>query len=101
MDAAEITAVSHQREEPDLQFQYYNTKDIYQPGEMPTTQPPLDVEEYSGVPKINAPPREVLLTPSPHFFNTPVNTSFSTVHVPLNVFDRGLADHEWCNFNII
>ncbi|KAG8232668.1 hypothetical protein J437_LFUL011901, partial [Ladona fulva] len=32
--------------------------------------------------------REMVLNPSRHFHGTPVNTSFSSVHVPTNVYDK-------------
>ncbi|CAL1679525.1 unnamed protein product [Lasius platythorax] len=31
--------------------------------------------------------REIELTPDSHFYNIPVNTSYSSVHIPTNVFD--------------
>ncbi|XP_076283345.1 ca[2+] channel Muscle-specific alpha2/delta subunit isoform X1 [Lasioglossum baleicum] len=31
--------------------------------------------------------REIELTPDSHFYNIPVNTSFSSVHIPTNVYD--------------
>lgn len=30
----------------------------------------------------------ISLTPNSHFYNIPVNTSYSSVHVPTNVYDR-------------
>ena len=35
--------------------------------------------------------REIELTPDSHFYNIPVNTSFSSVHVPTNVYDMSPA----------
>ncbi|XP_054010963.1 voltage-dependent calcium channel subunit alpha-2/delta-3 isoform X2 [Hylaeus anthracinus] len=35
--------------------------------------------------------RNITLTPDSHFYNIPVNTSFSSVHVPTNVYDMGPA----------
>ncbi|XP_015587853.1 voltage-dependent calcium channel subunit alpha-2/delta-3 isoform X2 [Cephus cinctus] len=32
--------------------------------------------------------RNITLTPDSHFYNIPVNTSFSSVHVPTNIYDR-------------
>ncbi|CAB3365530.1 Hypothetical predicted protein [Cloeon dipterum] len=57
----------------------------------PTPEPPLNyttgIAHYrKKVPLVYYQPLE--LEPDPHFFNIPVNTSFSTVHVPTNVFDR-------------
>ncbi|XP_037905987.1 voltage-dependent calcium channel subunit alpha-2/delta-3 isoform X5 [Hermetia illucens] len=87
MDTAENTAMSHQNEEVDKYFEYYNSKDMIEPGETPPTEPPRDLEEM-GVPRIVLPPKEIVLTPNAQFFNIPVNTSVSSVHVPTNVFDR-------------
>ncbi|XP_065354031.1 voltage-dependent calcium channel subunit alpha-2/delta-4 isoform X3 [Cloeon dipterum] len=69
MDAAEATAISS-HEELVLEHEYWNAKLIVPQGE--------EVPEGS---------REMVLTPNSHFYNIPVNTSFSTVHVPTNVFD--------------
>nr|CAD7196612.1 unnamed protein product [Timema douglasi] len=70
MDAAENTAMSHQEEEV-TKYEYYNVKRIKNPGE------PLKEKEM-----------EMLLTPNKHFNNIPVNTSYSAVHVPTNVYDE-------------
>ncbi|CAK9808523.1 Voltage-dependent calcium channel subunit alpha-2/delta-3 [Anthophora plagiata] len=35
--------------------------------------------------------REMELTPDSHFYNIPVNTSFSSVHIPTNVYDMSPA----------
>lgn len=35
--------------------------------------------------------RKMLLTPDSHFYNIPVNTSFSSVHIPTNVYDMSPA----------
>jgi voltage-dependent calcium channel alpha-2/delta-3 len=71
MDAAENTAMSH-HDELVLEHDYLNAKLMVPEGE-------------------KAPPggREMLLTPNSHFYNIPVNTSVSSVHVPTNVFDGG------------
>ncbi|XP_059477991.1 voltage-dependent calcium channel subunit alpha-2/delta-3 isoform X4 [Neocloeon triangulifer] len=69
MDAAENTAMSH-HDELVLEHDYLNAK--------------LMVPEGEQVPKGG---REMVLTPNSHFYNIPVNTSVSSVHVPTNVFD--------------
>jgi hypothetical protein len=71
MDAAENTAMSH-HDELVLEHEYWNAKLLVPEGE---TAPPGG--------------RAMALTPNSHFYNIPVNTSFSSVHVPTNVFDGG------------
>jgi len=71
MDAAENTAMSH-HDELVLEHEYWNAKLLVPEGE-----------------KIPEGGREMVLTPNSHFYNIPVNTSFSSVHVPTNVFDGG------------
>ena len=72
MDSAEATAVS-QQDEIVMEYEYYNTKTLRPPGE------PLE----KGA-------KEMVLTPSKHFYSIPVNTSYSAVHVPTNVYDQGI-----------
>lgn len=72
MDSAEATAVS-QQDEVVTEYEYYNTKTLRPPGE------PL---EKGG--------KEMILTPNKHFYNIPVNISYSAVHVPTNVYDQGI-----------
>lgn len=92
MDTAENTALSHQNDMADKMFSYYNAKSMAEPGEptppAPTTPP--DMDDQIGEPLIYVPPKVLVLEPRPEFHNTPVNFSVSSVHVPVNVFDRGL-----------
>ncbi|XP_017839483.1 voltage-dependent calcium channel subunit alpha-2/delta-3 isoform X1 [Drosophila busckii] len=90
MDTAENTALSHQNDMPDKMFSYYNAKEMAEPGE-PTPPPPTtppDMDDQIGEPLIYVPPKVLTLEPRPEFHNTPVNFSVSSVHVPVNVFDR-------------
>lgn len=92
MDTAENTALSHQNDMADKMFSYYNAKEMAEPGE-PTPPPPTtppDMDDQIGEPLIYVPPKVVVLEKRPEFHNTPVNFSVSSVHVPVNVFDRGL-----------
>ncbi|XP_023291633.1 voltage-dependent calcium channel subunit alpha-2/delta-3 isoform X2 [Lucilia cuprina] len=87
MDTAENTALTYQSEKPDKYFSYYNSKEMIEPHEPIPTEPPRDLEDAGG-PKIFVQPKEIVLTPKAEFFNTPVNMSVSSVHVPTNVYDR-------------
>lgn len=72
MDAAENTAISFQDEVPN-DFEYYNAKCLTS-DEDPCTNDSLKAD----------------LMHDSHFWNLEVNTSFSAVHVPTNVYDRGI-----------
>ncbi|XP_060654964.1 LOW QUALITY PROTEIN: voltage-dependent calcium channel subunit alpha-2/delta-3 [Drosophila nasuta] len=90
MDTAENTALSHQNDLADKMFSYYNAKEMAEPGE-PTPPPPTtppDMDDQIGEPLIYVPPKVLVLEPRPEFHNTSVNFSVSSVHVPVNVFDR-------------
>lgn len=76
MDAAENTAISSQDEALE-NFEYYNAKCLTM-DEDPCTNESLKAD----------------VTPNPHFWNLEVNTSFSAVHVPTNVYDRGFFINE-------
>ncbi|XP_055687320.1 voltage-dependent calcium channel subunit alpha-2/delta-3 isoform X1 [Lutzomyia longipalpis] len=89
MDAAENMALSFEHSEANFDFQYYNAKEMIEPGEAPPTADPRELDD-DGEPKKLIPPKEIVLTPDPHFFNERVNTNHSSVHVPTNVFDRSL-----------
>lgn len=88
MDAAENTAMSHQNDPVNITFQYYNSKEMLEPF---ATSPPnitRSLDDRSIVPPY-VPPSTIVLKPSSHFFDVPVNISKSSVHVPTNVYDRG------------
>lgn len=89
MNNAEEIALSHQNDPPDTNLSYYNAKEMLQPGE--TAPPPLTLDiDFAGIPPANITPKTIILTPMPEFFDEPINTSVSSVHVPTNVFDRGI-----------
>lgn len=69
MDAVEGAAVSaHDKEPPGIDYKVR----IAKPFEAsPNTSLPLDLKENS------------------HFYNIPVNITYSSVHVPTYVYDRG------------
>ncbi|XP_055909802.1 voltage-dependent calcium channel subunit alpha-2/delta-3 isoform X2 [Eupeodes corollae] len=87
MDTAENTALSHQNDVEDKTFSYYNAKEMLEPGEKAPTEPPPELEDVI-MEKTKVPPKEIILQPKAEFFNTPVNISLSSVHVPTNVYDR-------------
>ncbi|XP_034475779.1 voltage-dependent calcium channel subunit alpha-2/delta-3 [Drosophila innubila] len=90
MDTAENTALTHQNDMADKMFSYYNAKEMAEPGE-PTPPPPTtppDMDDQIGEPLIYVPPKVLVLEPRPEFHNASVNFSVSSVHVPVNVYDR-------------
>lgn len=88
MDTAENTAISYDEEPVNQSFQYYNAKEMIEPGEIITTPIPMIDEDPADI-TTPIPPKEIVLTKKKHFFNEAVNTSVSSVHVPTNVYDRG------------
>ncbi|XP_017106908.1 voltage-dependent calcium channel subunit alpha-2/delta-3 isoform X7 [Drosophila bipectinata] len=90
MDTAENTALSHQNDLADKMFSYYNAKEMLEPGDPfpPIPTPAPDMDKDIGEPLIYVQPKVVVLEKRPEFHNTPVNFSVSSVHVPVNVFDR-------------
>lgn len=89
MSNAEEIALSDQHVKGDTNLSYYNAKEMLEPGE--TAPPPLSLDiDFAGIPPANITPKTIILTPTPEFFDEPINTSVSSVHVPTNVFDRGI-----------
>ncbi|XP_068145663.1 voltage-dependent calcium channel subunit alpha-2/delta-3 isoform X4 [Drosophila tropicalis] len=90
MDTAENTALSHQNDMADKMFSYYNAKEMLEPNDPipPIPTPAPDMDKDIGEPLIYVQPKVLELTPRPEFHNTAVNFSVSSVHVPVNVFDR-------------
>ncbi|XP_041769971.1 voltage-dependent calcium channel subunit alpha-2/delta-3 isoform X3 [Anopheles merus] len=87
MDTAENTAISFDEEPVNQSFQYYNAKQMIEPGEIITTPIPMIDEDPADI-TTPIPPKEIVLTKKRHFFNEAVNTTVSSVHVPTNVYDR-------------
>lgn len=97
MDAAENLAMSSEHKEADRTFSYYNAKEFVEPGAAKDAGaaaagnghgPESDGEKSKAIEVPEVPPKELVLHPDPHFFNQHVNTNYSSVHVPTNVFDR-------------
>lgn len=91
VENAQNAAMSHQRkfDDCDPTIEYHDSKEMLEPGEPipPTEAPKLDDRS---MPPINVTIRRVILQENRHFFNNRVNTSMSSVHVPTNVFARGM-----------
>lgn len=89
MDAAENTAITHQNDKYNVSVtRYYNAKEMRTPDQ---PLPPNITNEELNDRSIKQPyvkPSYIELKEHEHFFNTPVNTSMSAVHVPTNIFDR-------------
>lgn len=64
------------KKETEAGDEYYNAKMLKAPGTLNASVDPKGT-------------REMLLTPNSHFFQVPVNTTLSAVHVPTNVYDKG------------
>lgn len=89
MESAQNTALTHERTEVIQNTPYYNSKEMLTPDEpAPANQTNFSLDDRSiKIPYI--PPSRIALRKNKRFFDTPVNTSMSSVHVPTNVFDRG------------
>lgn len=88
MDAAENAAMTHDKEKCDEHFTYYDSKEMLQPFEPTTTVAPKKFDDRSLDPPNVTIPR-ISLKENQNFYNTAVNTSLSSVHVPTNVYGRG------------
>lgn len=88
MDAAENAAMTHDKEKCDEQFTFYDSKEMLEPFDPTTTVAPKKFDDRSLDPPNVTIPR-IRLTRNRNFYNTPVNTSLSSVHVPTNVYGRG------------
>lgn len=93
MDAAENAAMSHDKEKCNEYFSYYDSKEMLEPHEVATTAAPKKFDDRSLDPPNVTMPR-IILKENRNFFNTPVNLSLSAVHVPTNVYGRGMFIHK-------
>lgn len=89
VEAAENMAFDKQNEPVPEDFQFYNSKDMEEPfDEMAmttTTETDFNLDNWI----VRPPSRNAHLQQNPHFSNIPVNTNFSSVHVPTNVYAWG------------
>lgn len=89
MESAQNTALTHERTEVIQNYSYYNSKEMLTPNETaPANQTNYSLDDRS-LKLEYIPPARITLTKNKRFFDTPVNTSMSSVHIPTNVFDRG------------
>lgn len=86
VEAAQNIAM-YDEEPPDTSFQYFNAKEMLEPHDKPYVKRKLELDEKE--PLITKPPPKIIeLVPHPNFPGLPVNFTYSSVHVPTNVFDR-------------
>lgn len=88
MDAAENAAMTHDKDECDEQYPFFDSKEMLGPTEEPTTVAPKKFDDRSLDPPNVTIPR-INLEGNRNFYNISVNTSISSVHVPTNVYGRG------------
>lgn len=74
-------------------YQYYSSKYSPVQGEAPV-ELPESLEPNRDM------YREMILNNDTHFYNLPVNTSYSSVHVPTNVYDRRKYMHTHKRLNL-
>lgn len=89
VEAAENMAFDKQNEPVPEDFQFFNSKemeDLYDDMSLTTTpEPDFTMENW-----INRPAsKNMHLNQNHHFSHIPVNTNFSSVHVPTNVYAWG------------
>lgn len=93
MENAQTTALSHEGTNVVPDEPYFNAKDMLEyTDEAPSNKTNLALDDRS----IKGPyikPSYIILTKDKRFFDTKVNTSKSSVHIPTNVFDRGIFLH--------
>ncbi|XP_022821586.1 voltage-dependent calcium channel subunit alpha-2/delta-3 isoform X3 [Spodoptera litura] len=86
VDAAQNMAFDKQNEPVPEDFQFYNSKEMEEPWDEVsiTTTPETDFGQESWI--VRPPSKNAHTQQNPHFSNIPVNTNFSSVHVPTNVY---------------
>ncbi|XP_049879858.1 voltage-dependent calcium channel subunit alpha-2/delta-3 isoform X3 [Pectinophora gossypiella] len=86
VEAAENMAFDKQNEPVPEDFQFYNSKEMDEPYDdisiTTTAEPDFSLENWIPRP----PTRSAHIAQNAHFWNIPVNTNFSSVHVPSNVY---------------
>ncbi|KAJ0182369.1 hypothetical protein K1T71_001738 [Dendrolimus kikuchii] len=86
VEAAENMAFDKQNEPVPEDFQFYNSKEMEEPYDevsiTTTAEPEFNLESWI----VRPPTKNAHLQQNPHFSNIPVNTNFSSVHVPTNVY---------------
>lgn len=88
METVEEVHQAHNQDTLVPNFQYYNAKEMLMLNEpLPPNETNSNLDDRS-IKREYIPPMYINLTTNPHFFNTPVNMSLSSVHIPTNVFDR-------------
>lgn len=89
VEAAENMAFDKQSEPVPEDFQFFNSKEMEEPWDedtvSTTTEQDFNLENWI----VRPPSKNIHLQQNPHFSNIPVNTNFSSVHVPTNVYAWG------------
>lgn len=89
VEAAENMAFDKQSEPVPEDYQFYNSKEMDEPYDdisvTTTVEPEFALENWI----IRPPTKSAHLQLNAHFYNIPVNTNFSSVHVPTNVYAWG------------
>lgn len=89
MESAEIAAMSHDKDKCNDTFEYFDSKEMLEPTEPTTTVAPKKFDDRSLDPP-NVTISRINLGKNRNFYNTPVNIALSSVHVPTNVYARGM-----------
>ncbi|XP_061709139.1 voltage-dependent calcium channel subunit alpha-2/delta-3 isoform X2 [Cydia pomonella] len=86
VEAAENMAFDKQSEPVPEDYQFYNSKEMDEPYDevsiTTTAEPDFNLENWI----VRPPTKSAHLQLNAHFYNIPVNTNFSSVHVPTNVY---------------
>lgn len=90
VEAAENMAFDKQNEIVPEDYQFYNSKEMEDPYDdmslTTTPEPEFTMENWI----IRPPSKPAHVQQNPHFSYIPVNTNFSSVHVPTNVYAWGM-----------